>query len=242
MGKRLTQQKRGKGSPAYKTPSHRFKAKTGFRNYDALEKESSIRGEIIGFVDDPGHQSLLMQVLYENGDISVLPATEGLKVGDHIDCGISAKAKPGNILPLGEIPEGSYIYNLEVRKGDKGKFVRSPGSYATLVAREGDNIIVKLPSKRLIKLSAECRAQIGVVAGGGRLEKPMLTAGHAHHKTKATNSRWPKVRGVAMNPVDHPHGGKQHHAGTSTSVSRNASPGQKVGHIASKRTGRKKKS
>ncbi|MFA5383035.1 MAG: 50S ribosomal protein L2, partial [Candidatus Micrarchaeia archaeon] len=91
MGKRLTQQKRGKGSPAYKAPSHRFKARTGFRNYDALEKESSIRGEIIGFLDDPGHQSLLMEILFENGDISVLPATEGLKIGDHIDCGVSAK-------------------------------------------------------------------------------------------------------------------------------------------------------
>ena len=241
MGKRLTQQKRGKGSPAYKTPSHRFKAKTGFRNFDALERESSITGEIIGFLDDPGHQSLLMEILYENGDISVLPATEGLKIGDHIDCGVLAKPRPGNILPIGKIPEGSYIYNLELRKGDKGKFVRSPGTYAVLVAKEGDRIIIKLPSKRLIKLSSECRAQIGVVAGGGRKEKPLITAGNGHFKTKAINSRWPKVRGVAMNAVAHPHGGKQHHAGTSTSVSRNASPGQKVRHIASKRTGRKKK-
>ncbi len=241
MGKRLTQQKRGKGSPAYKCPSHNFKAKTGFRNYDVIEKESSIRGEVMGFIDDPGHQSLLMHILYENGDIAILPATEGLKIGDQIDCGISAKPHTGNILPIGQIPEGSYIYNLEIRAGDKGKFVRSPGAYAILVAREGDKMMIKLPSKKIVKLPSNCRAQIGVIAGGGRLEKPMITAGHAHHKSKARNARWPKVRGVAMNPVDHPHGGKQHHAGTSTSVSRHAPPGQKVGHIASRRTGRKKK-
>jgi hypothetical protein len=88
-------------------------------------------------------------------------------------------------------------------------------------------------------LSSECRAMVGQVAGGGRTEKPMLKAGRAHHKYKAKRNSWPRVRGVAMNPVEHPHGGGNHqHIGHAATVSRYAPPGQKVGLIAARRTGR----
>ena len=101
-------------------------------------------------------------------------------------------------------------------------------------------VYVKLPSKATVVLSNECRAQLGVIAGGGRLEKPMLKAGNNHYKKKAQNRLWPVVRGVHQAAYSHPHGGKQHHAGKPTTVARSASPGSKVGHIAARQTGRRK--
>lgn len=91
----------------------------------------------------------------------------------------------------------------------------------------------------MILLFHRCRACIGIVAGGGRPEKPMLKAGRAYHKAKAKRNNWPDVSGVAMNPVDHPHGGGNHqHVGHPSTVGRSACPGQKVGKIAARRTGR----
>jgi len=241
MGKRLLSQKKGTGRPAYRRPSHRFKAKIEYRKYDDIEKNGKIKGQIIGFVDNPMHNAILMKILWENGDTSYLPCAEGLAVGDHIWEGNKADIGIGTITQLKNIPDGFYVYNIERIPGGGGKFVRSPGGYAIVMAKEGGNVILKFPSKRKIAINGNCRAQIGVIAGGGKNEKPLFTAGAAYHKSKAINSRWPRVRGVAMNTVAHPHGGKQHHAGKPTSVARNAPPGQKVGHIASKRTGRKKR-
>jgi large subunit ribosomal protein L8e len=100
---------------------------------------------------------------------------------------------------------------------------------------------VELPSHRKTILANACRAILGVVAGGGRLEKPLLKAGTVFHKYAAKRRSWPVVRGVAMNPVDHPHGGGAHqHIGKPSTVSRNARPGQKVGLIAARRTGRRR--
>ena len=87
----------------------------------------------------------------------------------------------------------------------------------------------------------KCLATIGVAAGGGRTDKPFVKAGAKFYRERAKGKRWPVVRGVAMNAIAHPHGGSQHHAGKSTTVKRSASPGRKVGHIAAKRTGRKKR-
>ncbi|EQD60844.1 50S ribosomal protein L2P, partial [mine drainage metagenome] len=97
-----------------------------------------------------------------------------------------------------------------------------------------------LPSKMSIDLDPDCRAEIGAIAGGGALSQPIMKAGKAHYIWHATNQKWPVNRGVKCNPVDHPFGGKQHHKGASSMVSRNAPPGAKVGHIAASRVGRKK--
>lgn len=98
---------------------------------------------------------------------------------------------------------------------------------------------VKLPSGAKKIVPSGCRAMIGQVAGGGRTEKPMLKAGNAYHKFRVKRNCWPKVRGVAMNPVEHPHGGGNHqHIGHASTVRRDAPPGQKVGLIAARRTGR----
>jgi large subunit ribosomal protein L2 len=148
----------------------------------------------------------------------------------------------GNVLPLYRIPEGTAVYNIEKIPGDGGKFIRAPGTSGTVIAREGSTVSIKLPSKKTISVSSESRAQVGVINGGGLGERPLMKAGNAHYKHKAKSSViWPKVRGVAMSAYNHPHGGKQHHAGKPTTVGRGAPPGSKVGHIAARRTGRKAK-
>ncbi len=240
MGKRITTRRRGSGSPAYKCPSHRFKGVVKFRKYDKDEKEGSLRGDVMGFVDDPGHQSILMRIKYENDEEQLLVAPEGIAIGDAFKAGAKAKPSLGGVFPLSKMPDGAYIYNIELQPGDCGKLVRAPGSYATLIARDKGAVMVKLPSRRIVPLNPLCRAQLGVVSGGGRLEKPMVKAGTSHYKKRATNKLWPKVRGVKMNSYTHPHGGKQHHIGKSSCVARGTPPGRKVGHIAPKKTGRKK--
>jgi large subunit ribosomal protein L2 len=123
--------------------------------------------------------------------------------------------------------------------GDGGKFARSGGNNAMLETRMGDRVRVRLPSGNLKDLPAKCRATIGVLAGHGRTEKPLMKAGAAHYRAKARGKLYPSVSGVAMNPVDHPHGGGNHQAVHGpNSVARTAPPGQKVGHIAPSRTGR----
>ncbi|MBU0586465.1 50S ribosomal protein L2 [Candidatus Micrarchaeota archaeon] len=240
MGKRLRQQRRGSGSPAYRSPSTRYKVDLQYRAYDDLEKAGMLRAKITDFIDDPGRDAIVMEVLYDNGEKGHLLAHEGAIIGEYIEAGAQAKVGMGNLLPLYRIPDGAYIFNLERNPGDRGKLIKAPGSYATIVSREKNKVFVKLPSRRTITLSADCRAQLGIVSGGGRSESPLLKAGNAFHKYKTRNRLWPKNRGVKMSVYCHPFGGKQHHEGKPTTVSRGASPGRKVGHIAARSTGRKK--
>merc|ERR1711976_512979 len=122
-----------------------------------------------------------------------------------------------------------------------GKICRSSGSYALVInhLREQGLTRVRMPSGLKKNIPSNCRACIGIVAGGGRLDKPLLKAGNAYHKYKAKRNCWPKVRGVAMNPVEHPHGGGNHqHIGKPSTIRRDTSAGRKVGLIAARRTGR----
>ncbi|MEK6982541.1 MAG: 50S ribosomal protein L2 [Candidatus Micrarchaeota archaeon] len=240
MGKHLKQQRRGKGTPRYKSPSHKWKVDLHYRNYDDVEKTGVLRAKVMGFLDDPVRDSLVMMVKYDNGEEGVLLAPEGIAVGDYIEVGSQAKLISGSVLPLYRIPDGAYIFNVEKNPGDGGKMVRASGSYANVVSREGELVYVKLPSKQSLALSNECRVQLGVVAGAGKKEKPLLRAGNAFYKMKARHRLWPRLRGVHMAAYNHPHGGKQHHVGKPTTVARSTPPGGKVGHIAARTTGRKK--
>jgi|TARA_B110000914_G_C15513056_1_gene471837 large subunit ribosomal protein L2 len=180
-----------------------------------------------------------MKFKFEDGEIGHMAAPEGMSVGQSIAFGDNVSLKPGNVTTLEQIPEGTPVCNVELRPGDGGKLARSGGNSAILETRMGDKVRVRLPSGRLKELHSKCRATIGVLAGHGRTEKPLMKAGAAHYRAKARGKAYPTVSGVAMNPVDHPHGGGNHQAvhGPS-SVSRNAPPGQKVGNIAPRRTGR----
>jgi large subunit ribosomal protein L2 len=238
MGKRLKQQRRGKGSLAYRKPPNTFKADVRFKK---MQEQGKIYGEVLEFVDDPGHTGPLMRVKYDDNSEEMLIAPEGIRIGDKIEEGADASVSLGNILPLSKVPEGMPVYNIESLPGDGGKFVRACGAYATIIGRVGDKVSVLLPSKKTVELNINCRAEIGAVAGGGVTSQPIMKAGKSHYIMHAINAKWPVNRGVKSNPVDHPFGGKQHHKGASSMVSRNAPPGAKVGHIAARRVGRRKR-
>jgi large subunit ribosomal protein L8e len=168
-------------------------------------------------------------------------AVEGMYTGQFVYCGRKAQLTVGNVLPLGNMPEGTIVCNLEEKTGDRGKLARTSGNYAAVIAHNPDTkrTRVKLPSGAKKVLPSANRAMVGIVAGGGRIDKPILKAGRAYHKYKAKRNCWPKVRGVAMNPVEHPHGGGNHqHIGKASTVKRGTPAGRKVGLIAARRTGR----
>jgi len=121
-------------------------------------------------------------------------APEGVRVGDTIQVGVSAEIKPGNTLPLAEIPEGVPVCNVESNRGDGGKFARASGVSATLLTHDRDVAVVQLPSGEVKRLDPQCRATIGVVAGGGRTEKPFVKAGNKYHKMKARGTKYPRAR------------------------------------------------
>ncbi|MUW13294.1 50S ribosomal protein L2 [Halorubrum sp. CBA1125] len=236
MGRRIQGQRRGRGGPTFRAPSHRYKAEL---SHKTLEDADTVTGEIVGIEHDPARSAPLAEVAFEDDDRRLVLAPEGVRVGETIQVGVSAEIKPGNTLPLAEIPEGVPVCNVESNRGDGGKFARASGVSATLLTHDRDVAVVQLPSGQVKRLDPQCRATIGVVAGGGRTEKPFVKAGNKHHKMKARGTKYPRVRGVAMNAVDHPFGGGgRQHPGQPKSVSRDAPPGRKVGDIASKRTGR----
>ncbi len=154
---------------------------------------------------------------------------------------IIAALHVGNILPVNQMPEGTIVSNCEAKYGDRGSFARASGSSAIIVGHsdDGKKTRVRLPSGIRKTIQGDCRAMVGVIAGGQRTDKPLLKAGNAFWKHKAKRNRWPRVRGVAMNPVDHPHGGgNQQHIGHPSTVARDTPAGQKAGLIAARRTGK----
>ncbi|MBU0460155.1 MAG: 50S ribosomal protein L2 [Nanoarchaeota archaeon] len=235
MGKRLIQQRRGRGTGPYKSPSHRFKGRVRHHHLETT-------GKVVDLIHCAGHTAPLMNVAYLSGEQVLGLAPLGIKVGDEIDINKSAEIKIGNVLPLKDIPEGTLVHNLELRPGDGGKIVRSSGSFAKVVAKTDQVVRVLLPSKKEKKFLPQCRASIGTIAGAGRLDKPFLKAGIKMKKMRARNKLYPRVSGVAMNAVDHPFGGSSSdHKGKPTQSPRSAPPGRKVGMIAPRRVGRKKK-
>ncbi|MCL4372136.1 50S ribosomal protein L2 [Candidatus Marsarchaeota archaeon] len=237
MGKKLRQQRRGKGSNLYRKLPNTFDISV---SYD-ISPEKSTTAEVVDIFNHPGHTAPLMCLMYENFDRSFAIAPEGIKIGDKIYAGPDAKPTLGSILELKDIPEGIPIYNLEATAGDGGKLVRSAGTFAIITSKSSTGATVQLPSKSTTTLNLRCRAQLGMTAGGGITDQPIVKAGKSHYMYHVLNTTWPRNRGVKMNPVDHPFGGKQHHKGKSSMTSRNAPPGRKVGHIAARRVGRKKK-
>ena len=237
MGKNLIQQARGKGGPRYKAPSFRYKGATKLRS-----DKPAVNGKVIDIIHCQGHNSPLMEIRYEDGQVGLLQAPEGIAVGDSINIGDNSLVRIGSALALKDIPEGTEVYNIESQPGDGGKFVRSSGGFAKVVTKMKEKVIVRLPSNKNKDFRPECRAVIGVIAGSGRTEKPLLKAGAKYYKMKAKNKLWPITSGTSMNAIDHPFGGSSSsNKGRPTQSSRHAPPGRKVGKIAPKRTGRKKR-
>ena len=241
MGKRIKVQRRGRGSPTFRATKKRKRGTVKHPNPTTYENQP-LEGEVIGFEHERGRSAPLARIRYSNGKKLYMIAPEGVAIGETIKVG-TPEIKIGNTLPLKDIPEGTSIFNIESQPGDGGKFVRAGGTYATVVTRDPNKVIVKLPSGKTKQYNPACRASIGIVAGGGRTEKPFVKAGNKFHHCRAKNQKYPVNRGVAMIAASHPHGGgqKQHIGKKSSCVSRNAPPGRKVGLIAARRTGRKKR-
>ncbi|MBW2973255.1 50S ribosomal protein L2 [Candidatus Woesearchaeota archaeon] len=237
MGKNLIQQARGKGSPRYKVPSFRFKTDGKLKS---LKKEL-VNGKITDMLSCQGHSAPIIKVKYDDGEQKLMIAPEGVRVGENISAGNGASAETGNILTLKEIPEGTFIFNIESQPGDGGKFCRASGNTARLLTKTSKYATVLLPSKKQRKFHVNCRAMIGTIAGGGRTEKPILKAGIMHFKKKAKNKLYPRTGGSKMNAIDHPFGNKRSaRKAKQKPVSRFAPPGRKVGKLAAKRTGKRK--
>jgi large subunit ribosomal protein L2 len=234
MGKNIISQRRGRGTTSFRAPSFNFKGEARVPNLVTS-------GTVVDLIHCPAHSAPLVKVVLESGKDCLMIAHDGVVVGQNIKIG-TTDLVAGNVVELKDIPEGTLIYNLEAVPGDGGKFVRASGGFARVANRVGSQIIVILPSKKQKLMHEKCRASIGVAAGGGRTEKPLMKAGTRYYKEKAKNHLYPVVAGSAMNAVDHPFGNKRSsRKSKNRPVSRDAPPGRKVGYLAARRTGRKTK-
>jgi len=237
MGKSLIQQARGKGGPVYRARSFAYAGDVKMRQ----DTPQLVNGTVTEIIKCPGHSAPLIEVQYEDKVKCLLPAPEFIKVGDKVQSGPGSVVNPGNTLTLREIPEGTPIYNIELQPGDGGRFCRTSGVTARLIAKTDVSAVVMLPSKKEKQFNLKCRANIGVVSGGGRTEKPILKAGVMHFNRRAKNKRWPNPSGAAQNAVDHPFGNKRtSRKAKQKAVGHFAPPGRKVGKLWPRRTGRKK--
>ncbi|KRZ14652.1 60S ribosomal protein L8 [Trichinella zimbabwensis] len=245
MGRRIRAQRKG-SSTGFRAHTKHRKGAAKLRAIDFAERHGYIRGVVKDIIHDPGRGAPLAIVhfrnLYKYGKRKeTMIACEGMYTGQFVYCGRKALVSIGNVLPLSSCPEGTVICNVEEKSGDRGRLARTSGNYATVVAHNTDikKTRIRLPSGAKKLVPSTNRAMIGIVAGGGRTDKPILKAGRAYWKYKAKRHCWPRVRGVAMNPVDHPFGGGNHqHIGKPSTIRRDASHGRKVGLIAARRTGR----
>jgi large subunit ribosomal protein L2 len=187
---RITVRHRGGGS------------KRRIRIIDFKRDKTGVPGRVAAIEYDPGRTSRIALVFYRDGDKRYIIAPAGLKVGDMIESGPEAEVKVGNALPLQNMPNGTVIHNIELTPGRGGQIVRSAGGSAQLMAKEGEYTLLRLPSGEMRRVLSRCTATVGQV---GNVENSLIKlgkAGRVRHRR-----RRPQVRGVVMNPVDHPHGG-----------------------------------
>ena len=243
MGKKILVQRRGRGTSVFRAQTKQKIAPTKFLELTLAQKESP-NFTLVDLMHERGRSAPLAKFEFENTRISMyLPAVEGISIGEQFELGEKAELKPGNILPLRALPEATPVCSIEGIPGDGGKYCKASGSGAQIVAKTPKYISVQLKSGRVKNFHPDCRAIVGVIAGGGRTEKPLLRAGKhfAMKKARGKLGAYPRVSGVAMNHHVHPYGGSQHKAPKQPkTVSRNAPPGAKIGLIAARRTGRRK--
>lgn len=201
----LTPLKKSGGRNSYGRVTARHKgggARRHYRMVDFKRNKSGIPARVAAIEYDPNRSARLALLFYVDGEKRYILCPVNLKVGDTVMSGATADIKPGNALPLSNIPLGTLIHNVELKIGKGGQIVRSAGTFAQLVAKDNNYAQVRLPSGEVRLVLTRCMATIGQV---GNVESENLSLG------KAGRARWlgrrPKVRGVAMNPVDHPMGG-----------------------------------
>jgi large subunit ribosomal protein L8e len=248
MGRVIRAQRKGAPGAVFQSHNKHRKGAAKYRALDFAERHGYVKGVVREIIHDPGRGAPLARVVFRHPHRYRLVTqnfvcAEGMYSGQFVYCGRRAALKIGNVLPLKSMPEGTIVCNTEERPGDRGKLARASGGYATIVSHnpETSQTRLRLPSGAKKVVSSDSRATVGIVSGGGRIDKPVLKAGRAFWKYKAKRNCWPRVRGVAMNPVEHPHGGGNHqHIGHASTVARDSPPGKKCGLIAARRTGRKR--
>jgi len=177
-------------------------AKRRLRIIDFRRDKTGVPGKVASIEYDPNRSARIALIHYADGEKRYIIWPVGVKVGDTVVAGPTAEIKPGNALPLRNIPSGTVIHNLEMHKGKGAQLVRGAGGAAQLLAREGDYALVRLPSGEVRRILADCMATIGQV---GNVEHSQVKLGRAGRKRLM--GRRPSVRGTVMNPRDHPHGG-----------------------------------
>lgn len=232
MGKRIIQQRRGRGGSTYRANPRARTLRPGYL--------SNMEGEwtCVKLIASPSHSVPLAKFKNATGDVFVNFAADLLYVGQKIKFGGS---KDGDISKIGDLKNGTIIFNIEHNVKDGGKFVRTGGNFAEIMAQEGNKVKVLMPSKRVKMFDKESRVTVGRAAGEGRIDKPILKAGTKFYIMKSKSKLWPIVSAVKMNAIDHPFGSGRGKRIKSKIVKRNASPGKKVGHLRPARTGRKKR-
>lgn len=243
MGRRIRVQRRGRGTSTFRASTHKRVAPAQYPPALSPKEhfETSVNGTIENLVHDPGRGAPLAFVRFENGETCYTITPEGTFKGQQISLGGTAPVDVGNIIPLGKIPEGTMVCSLELKPGDGGKLAKSSGAYATVVGHTPQGTMIRLPSGRTRYVNDYCMATVGVVAGAGRTEKPFLKAGEKFHLMKAKGHKYPRTRGRAMVAAVHPYGSSKRSARKCTTTSHGAPPGQKVGLIAARGPGQKKK-
>lgn len=233
MGKRIIQQRRGKGTLTYRVRKKGFRFKIAYPRLGVKGK-----GKVIKLIDSAGHSAPLAKIMIGK-EIFYNLACEKMFEGQEIEIG-KGEIKIGNIVMLKDIPIGTRIYNIETRPGYGGKLIRTGGNSAAVV-RKNDQVSILMPSKKEKKFNEKCRATIGVVAGAGRLEKPIMKAGKKFYMMKSKGKLWPRTSAVKMNAIDHPFGSGRGKRIKAKIPKLNAPPGKKVGTLRPKRTGRRKR-
>ncbi len=177
-------------------------AKRMYRIVDFGQEKLGVRGKIIALEYDPNRTAFIALVEYQDGEKRYILAADGMKVGDEIICGEKTEVKLGSRMKLKHIPIGTEVYNIELEPGRGGRLVRSAGTSAKVVAQEGKYTLLEMPSKEIRKILSECFASIGHVSHPEHRFEEIGKAGK-----KRLRGWRPTVRGSAMNPCDHPHGG-----------------------------------
>jgi large subunit ribosomal protein L2 len=238
MGKQIKVQRRGRGTSQFRASKlHKISP----IKYPHIQQKF-MHGNVIDIFHESGRGAPLALIKLKDDKEYYTSAIEGIAVGAEVSIGSNVGIKLGNTLAVGEIPEGTMVCNIELRPGDGGKLARSSGAFATIISHTRSGTSLRLPSRKDIIIPNNSKATIGIVSGGGRKEKPRIKAGEAHHAARAKGQVYPTAHGVKMTAASHPHGGGRHRRpGKSTTVSRNAPPGAKVGLIAARQSGKKQR-
>jgi len=236
MGKRITQQARGKGSLTFRVKPKAYRYKV---TYSTLNSSGSAK--IIKLFNSSAHSTPLIKIQIEK-EIFICPAASGVYESQEIMINkLREDKKPaiGDILKLKDIPMGEKIFNIETIPGNGGKILRSSGISALLLNKANGKVEIQI-RRRKISLNENCRATVGVAAGEGRLIKPIAKAGKRHHIMKSKGRKWHRTSAVKVNAVDHPFGSGRGKRIKSKIAKRNSPPGRKVGHLRPKKTGKRK--